>query len=74
MTTFTDAHLEKLKYRIDHAHELDEIGTAIDFKALLARLEAAESCLECHSRSCLMECDCLYYDNLKVWRERAGKR
>ncbi len=45
--------------------------------ALLARLEAAEACIDDHRVSCLHDignpCDCGYQLRLDVWRKAAGK-
>jgi hypothetical protein len=77
--TCTDDDLKRLK-ELDSAASIhdkygnEEIRKALP--ALLARLEAAELCIDDHLARCLWDvnqiCSCGYDDKLKAWCKVAG--
>jgi len=78
MTPFTDEDLKRLKEQTDEAVENRwNYPRWIQIQALLARLEAAEACIDDHRGDCLADigkkCSCGYQEKLDAWRKAAGK-
>lgn len=70
-TKFTDEDLKRFRNELDHTDQFPKMT------ALLARLEAAETCIDDHRGDCLedveKECSCGYSDKLKAWRRAKGE-
>lgn len=74
--SFNDEELRSLKYNVENYSENNKHGWFLDigeWKALLARLEAAEKfCEYVPECNCGQECD-YHTDAMKAWRKAAGK-
>lgn len=77
--TFTTDDLKRFKempmtWPLGRHFNHEDMGELL---ALLARLEAAEACIDDHDKTCLADigrsCSCGYSDKLQVWRKSKGE-